>query len=200
MISELLIKVSIRPEFFGTVPNFEGLSRKKYEVIRDAELSRILNSVPNLSRFNIKMRCSSSSWSKCSWSFWRFCLSVMCSVELKMHKIHFRSAWTVLGELRTLPIDHIPFPSTRLRRFKKCPEFPSQTYGHLRWKHVFFLLPAVWFSANTHLLTCNTAGHHWINLWHTEVRLLRLLREDDYWLSWANNGLKHTATQLQEHV
>jgi len=47
-------KVTIRPEFFGTVPNFEGLSRKKYKVNRDAELSRISNPVPNLSRFNIK--------------------------------------------------------------------------------------------------------------------------------------------------
>ena len=34
-------KVTIRPEFFGTVPNFDRLSRKKFEVIRDAELSRI---------------------------------------------------------------------------------------------------------------------------------------------------------------
>ena len=47
-------KVTIRPEFFGTVPNFEGLSRKKYKVIQDAELSRISNPVPNLSRFNVK--------------------------------------------------------------------------------------------------------------------------------------------------
>jgi len=39
-------KVTTRPEFFGTVPNFESLSRKKYEVIQDAELSRILNPVP----------------------------------------------------------------------------------------------------------------------------------------------------------
>ena len=51
-------KVTIRPEFFGTVPNFEGLSRKKCKVIWDAELSRIPNHVPNLSRFNVKMRCS----------------------------------------------------------------------------------------------------------------------------------------------
>jgi len=32
--------MTIRPEFFGTVPNVERLSRKKYEVIWDAELSR----------------------------------------------------------------------------------------------------------------------------------------------------------------
>jgi len=70
------------PEFWGPIP-------KKYEVIRDAELSRIPNTVPNLSRFNVKICCSSSSWSKCSWSFWRFCLPEMRFVELKMHQIYF---------------------------------------------------------------------------------------------------------------
>jgi len=56
--------------------NFEGLSRKKYEVkvIQDAELSRIPNPAPNLSQFNVKMCCSSSSWSKRRWSFWGFCV------------------------------------------------------------------------------------------------------------------------------
>jgi len=39
-------KVTIRPKFFGTVQNFKGLFRKKYEVIWDAELSRIPNPVP----------------------------------------------------------------------------------------------------------------------------------------------------------
>ena len=52
------IKVTIRPEFFGTVPNFEGPSQKNYEVIRDAELSRIPNPVPNLSRFNVTKCCN----------------------------------------------------------------------------------------------------------------------------------------------
>jgi len=48
-------KVTIRPEFFDTIPNFKGLSRKKYEVIQDAKLSRIPNPDPNLSGFNVKM-------------------------------------------------------------------------------------------------------------------------------------------------
>jgi len=144
------LKVTIHPKFFGTVPNFEGLSRKKYEVIRDAELSWIPNPVPNLFRFNVKMRCSSSSWSKCSWSFWRFCLSEMCSVELKMHKIHFRpglrpgSLW---GNLGRSPIDPIvgwwgdkegdtppcTLPPWRLDlgifAASKCPEFLSDLWS-----------------------------------------------------------------------
>ena len=44
-------KVTIRPDFTGTVPNFDGLSRENYEVFRDDELSRIRNPVPILSRF-----------------------------------------------------------------------------------------------------------------------------------------------------
>ena len=47
-----MLKVTIRPKFFGTVPDFDGLSPQKYEIIRDAKLSRIPNHVPNLSRFN----------------------------------------------------------------------------------------------------------------------------------------------------
>ena len=43
-------KLTFRPDFFGTVPNFDGLSRKNYEVFRDAEFSRIPNPVPILSR------------------------------------------------------------------------------------------------------------------------------------------------------
>jgi len=115
-------KVTIRPKFFGTVPNFEGLSRKKYKVIRDAELSRIPIYVPNLSRFNVKMCCSSSSW-----SFWRFCLSEMRSLALKTHQIHFRpglhpgprwrNLWCspdlLVGWGRRCPL-LIPLSSTRL--------------------------------------------------------------------------------------
>ena len=37
--------------FFGEVPNFDGLSRENYQVFRDAELSRLLNSVAIFSRF-----------------------------------------------------------------------------------------------------------------------------------------------------
>jgi len=43
--------VTIRPNFTGTVQNFDGLSRENYEVSRHAELSRILNPVPIFSRF-----------------------------------------------------------------------------------------------------------------------------------------------------
>ena len=51
-------KVTIRPDFvFGTAPNFDVLSRKNYEVFRDAELSRIPSPVPILSRFE----CSGTS-------------------------------------------------------------------------------------------------------------------------------------------
>ena len=84
-----MILLTILPEFFGTFRNFKGLSRKKYEVIRDAELSRIPNPVPNLSRFNVKLCQASSSWSKCSWSFWRFCLSEMPSMSSKCIKCIF---------------------------------------------------------------------------------------------------------------
>jgi len=85
------VKVTIRPEFFGIVPNFGGLSRKKYGVIRNANCPELWTLfVPNLSWFNVKICCSSSTWSKCSWSFWVFCLSEMRSVELVTHKIHFR--------------------------------------------------------------------------------------------------------------
>jgi len=45
-------KVTVRPDFTGTVPNFDGLSRENYEVPRDAELSGIPNAVPILSRFD----------------------------------------------------------------------------------------------------------------------------------------------------
>jgi len=44
-------KVTIRPDFTGTVLNFDGLSRENYEVSQDAELSRITNPVSVLSRF-----------------------------------------------------------------------------------------------------------------------------------------------------
>jgi len=55
VILYMYLKVTIRPEFFGAAPNFEGLSQKKYEVIRDAELSRI----PTLSRIcpDLMSRC-----------------------------------------------------------------------------------------------------------------------------------------------
>ena len=86
---------------FRDSPEFRGPVRKKYKVIRDAELSQIPNPVPNLSQFNVKMGCSSSSWSKCSWSFWRFCPTEMRSFELKTYKINFRPAW--LEKFMTLP-------------------------------------------------------------------------------------------------
>ena len=44
-------KVTVRVDFFGTVPNIDGLSRESYKVFRDTELSRIPDSVPILSRF-----------------------------------------------------------------------------------------------------------------------------------------------------
>jgi len=50
--------VTLHAKFFGTVPNFQGLS---------AELSRLPNPVPNLSGFCVEMCCS--------WWFWRLCLS-----------------------------------------------------------------------------------------------------------------------------
>jgi len=46
--------MTIRPDFAGAVPNFDGLSREIYEVSRDAELSIIPNPVPILSRFEYK--------------------------------------------------------------------------------------------------------------------------------------------------
>ena len=50
-INNVPSKATIRPDFFGTVPNFDGLSWENYEVFRDAELSLIPNPVPILSRF-----------------------------------------------------------------------------------------------------------------------------------------------------
>ena len=46
-----MCRVTIRPDFTETVGNFDGLSRKNYEVSQDAELSRIPNLVPILSHF-----------------------------------------------------------------------------------------------------------------------------------------------------
>jgi len=48
-------KVTIRPDFTGTVLNFDGLSRENYEVSQDAELSRIPNTVPFLSCFECRV-------------------------------------------------------------------------------------------------------------------------------------------------
>jgi len=50
--------VTIRPKFFGTVPNFEGLSQIKYEVIWDAEFSRIPNSIEFIPIYIVKICCS----------------------------------------------------------------------------------------------------------------------------------------------
>jgi len=47
----IVFKATIRPDFFGTVSNFDGLSRENDEVFQDAELSRISNPVPILSCF-----------------------------------------------------------------------------------------------------------------------------------------------------
>jgi len=47
---DFTFKVTIRPDFTRTVPNFDGLSRENYQVSRDAELSRIRNPVPILFR------------------------------------------------------------------------------------------------------------------------------------------------------
>jgi len=45
------LDVTIRPDFIGTVLNYDGPSRENDEVSLDAELSRIPNPVPILSRF-----------------------------------------------------------------------------------------------------------------------------------------------------
>jgi len=89
------------PEFCVPVP--------KNEVIRDAELSWIPNPVPNLSRFNVEMCCSSSSWSECNWSFWRFCLSEMRFVKLKTTESIFSrgSAPDPAGEVYDAPPDSL---------------------------------------------------------------------------------------------
>ena len=55
--------MTIRPDFTGTVPNFDGLSRENYEVSRDAELSRIPNSVPILFRFECNVTSHDQSLS-----------------------------------------------------------------------------------------------------------------------------------------
>jgi len=45
-----------------------------------------------------------------------------------------------------------------------------------------------------HTLTWSTAGDHWINLWDSNVRLLRLLTKDD-WLTRGDNGLYHNVAK-----
>jgi len=93
-----------------SIPNFSGPSR----ILRacpekNTRSFGMLNfpefwTVRNLSRFNVKM-CQ--AWSSCSWSFWRFCLSEMCSVEDKIHQIHFRpgSAPDLAGGAYNAPSD-----------------------------------------------------------------------------------------------
>ena len=43
--------MTIRPNFIGTVLNFDDLSLENYEVSQEAEMSRILNPIPILSGF-----------------------------------------------------------------------------------------------------------------------------------------------------
>jgi len=56
--------VTIRSDFTGTVPNFDGLSRENYEISRDAELSGIPNLVPILSHFerNVTSRVDKANY------------------------------------------------------------------------------------------------------------------------------------------
>jgi len=163
---KLLHDLTIR---WPSISNFSGQSRilracPEKNTRSFGTLNSELYRLPNLSRFNVKMCCSSNSWSKCNWSFWCFCLSetrwcvllivlmflpvrdaLMCSVELKMHQIHFRlEPRTPLREFMTLPrppsrmrrgipLPHTSHRSRRLCCLEKCPGFLSQIYGHLTW-------------------------------------------------------------------
>ena len=85
------VKVTIRPEFFGTVPNFKGLSRKNtrsFGTLNYPEFRTLSRICPDLTSSCVKHQ-TSSSWSKCSWSFWRFCLSEMPSMSSKCIKCIF---------------------------------------------------------------------------------------------------------------
>jgi len=97
-----------------SVPNCSGQSRILRACLPKNARSFGMQKRPEfrtLNRFNVKVRCSSSSQSKGSWSFCRFCLSEMHSGELKMHKIHFRPRlwpgprW---GSLGFSPLPHRP--------------------------------------------------------------------------------------------
>ena len=48
--------MTVRPDFYGTVPNFDGLFQENYEIFRNAELSRIPNPVPILFECNVTSR------------------------------------------------------------------------------------------------------------------------------------------------
>ena len=52
----VMLKVTIRPGFPGTVPIFNLKSRKKSQVSRDAHLSRFWPGVPDLSQLNKLLR------------------------------------------------------------------------------------------------------------------------------------------------
>jgi len=52
----ILHKVTIRPNFTGTVPNFDGRSRENYEVSWDAELSLYLYRIRIRQTYSFKLR------------------------------------------------------------------------------------------------------------------------------------------------
>jgi len=100
-----IAKVTIRPDFTGTVLNFDGLSRENYEVSRHGELSRIPNPVPILFRFECNVISHVDklySYRPNTYSIGPIpnSLSSMRSFELKMHLIIF--GWS--SAPRPLPV------------------------------------------------------------------------------------------------
>ena len=89
-MAKFVLKLSNHPSrfFFGTVLNFDGLSRENYEVFRDAKLSRIPIPVSILSRFECNVT------SRVAVVHFDGLIPIRCrqtrSFEFKKHQIHFR--------------------------------------------------------------------------------------------------------------
>ena len=107
-------KVIIRPDFFGTASNFDGVSRENYEVIRDAELSRIPNPILILSGFecNVASHVAVDHFDGLITKLYLIRCRRMRSFELKMHQIDFRPG--LCPEPRWGSLRRFPRPSSRL--------------------------------------------------------------------------------------
>ena len=129
--------MTIRPEFFGTVPNFESLSRKNttsFGTLNCPELR-----TPSRISADLTSRCvECQTVDQNAVHHFYFCLSEMRSVELKMHQIHFwpglhpGPCWRSLQRSprppswmgRAMPCPHnSPFQRLNLGILKSVPNF-----------------------------------------------------------------------------
>ena len=96
-----IFKVTICPEFFGTVSNFEGLTRKNtrsFETLNCPEFRTLSRICPELTSRHVKRQAVDQNAVD---HFDVFCLSEMPSMSSKHTKCIFGR--TPLGELTTLP-------------------------------------------------------------------------------------------------